>query len=254
MACRHGQAYPGLVRVVPLSLDFSKPKATVGLRLIDILVPFWAMDCLSTEWVSQHLAGKSVSLEAVEIDHQQMTAGGGILEEVAGRLQRLEEADVCRAVESLVVGAELAAKGFRHQAQAGLSFQPKTVALRRRQGTEVIDFVEGHRHGVDAILKVELNAIFAIEGQLTRQGIAGEGVHGWHHVRVELGTITVMNQEAGFDRARSGDRIDRPVGSASETSWRGRNAGARIEGTAIGQTVERAAGEATGHRSTVLVV
>jgi hypothetical protein len=254
MACRHGQAYPGLVGVVPLSLDFSKLKATVCSRLIDILVPFWTVDCLATERVSQHLAGKFASLGAVEIDHQHMTAGGGILEEVAGRLHRLEEADVWGTVESLVVGAELAAKGFRHQAQAGLSSQPKTIAFGRWQGTEVIDFVEGHRHGVDAILKVELNAIFAKESQLTRQGVAGEGVHGWHHVRVELGSITVMKQKAGFDRARSGDRIDRPVGSASETSGRGRNAGARIEGTAIGKTVERAAGEDTGHRSTVLVV
>lgn len=178
-------------------------------------------------------------------------AGSEVLGEIVRSLRR--ESRGSGASEGLVVRCMRTPEGLGDPVQAGLSFQADTVTLGRRQHA---DRVVRHGHSGCVVVQVELNSVLSVQCQLGRKRLALEGVLGRNGVRVVGRSIREANVESGLDGA-AGRHVICLAGHsehAGEAGRRRRDAGARVERTAVRSAGEVPAGETTGDRAAVLAV
>lgn len=149
---------------------------------------------------------------ADEVDEDHLVALRRVLEEAGRRL--LGETHGRRAVVALQVGGVLASECLRHLSQAGLALEVGTAASGG-QGSEV-DLVEDLGHARGTVLEVELDPVLTVQHHLSREDLAGDGVHGRGGLGVELRAALEMDQETGADGAGSRDRVDGAGGTASD--------------------------------------
>jgi hypothetical protein len=166
-------------------------------------------------------------------------AGRRLLGETHGR----------RAVVALQVGGVLASECLRHLSQAGLALEVGTAASGG-QGSEV-DLVEDLGHARGTVLEVELDPVLTVQHHLSREDLAGDGVHGRGGLGVELRAALEVDQQPGSDAAGSRDRVDGAGSTASDAGGDHRVAATRTAaatGTSGATLAAASAGAGRGGR------